>query len=448
MKNGSTKRLVLIVLFGLLLRLLYVVYLDSGFPISDSLDYDKRAMSLLDGRGYGDTFRPPLCPFFLAVVYWLFGHQYLAVKLIQSLFSAGTILLAYVLGKMLFDNHAALAGALIVAMYPSLIINCGQLLSETVYTAILTAMVLLVIIASRSKRRWLLRAAAGFLMGLGTLGKPVLLMFVPFWLVYETVSHKSLFIALRNLLPCILAALFAIAPWIAYNFARYDRFIYIDTNGGFNFWVGNNPQSTGKMEEYAVAAYFEFSDDFERQRELYKRALRFIRDNPIHFLRLFIAKVRIFTGIEGRQFSHLYVTNYYGKIPTLSLFIMLSAIVISFPLLAIFFLIGLFMLPRMEYGLGLMLTLLGYYILIHALSVTEARYHFPVVPLLATLAGYGMIKTKELHIAMKKSSKAKLLAIVSILGILLISWSLQIIAFIPRAQTMLAPLGNVSFLPY
>jgi hypothetical protein len=52
--------------------------------------------------------------------------------------------------------------------------------------------------------------------------------------------------ALRQTALIILIACVVLAPNIIRNYAVFERFVPISTNGGINFLIGNNPQSTGK----------------------------------------------------------------------------------------------------------------------------------------------------------------------------------------------------------
>ena len=51
--------------------------------------------------------------------------------------------------------------------------------------------------------------------------------------------------SLRYLSLSAIVAIAILAPWTIRNYIVFDRFVPISTNGGFNFWRGNNDVTTG-----------------------------------------------------------------------------------------------------------------------------------------------------------------------------------------------------------
>ena len=73
-------------------RLGFVLTLEHRLYWPDEVAFDKIALGLLNGEGYqSGPFRAnPVLPFFLAVVYKVFGHIYIAPRIIQSFIGALT----------------------------------------------------------------------------------------------------------------------------------------------------------------------------------------------------------------------------------------------------------------------------------------------------------------------------------------------------------------------
>lgn len=77
-----------------------VIYVLQGYevPPQDTLDYDEIALNLLRGDGFVArenwfgfelrSWRAPFYPFFLALVYGIFGYHHLAVRLVQCVVGA------------------------------------------------------------------------------------------------------------------------------------------------------------------------------------------------------------------------------------------------------------------------------------------------------------------------------------------------------------------------
>ena len=100
---------------GLLLRLWYFLDLVRqpffGFPIVDSLTYDRLATEILAGGTAAGFFRPPLYPFFLSATYLLVGHHQAAVVWVQFLLGLATVVPVFLLAERWFGGVTAAVAA-------------------------------------------------------------------------------------------------------------------------------------------------------------------------------------------------------------------------------------------------------------------------------------------------------------------------------------------------
>lgn len=170
---------IFVVAFGL--RLAFVSWLDPS-PASGATDdswfYHFSARGLVDGRGFVFPGRgeptaqwPPGYPAVLAAVYVLPGPDILMAKLLNVSLGALTASLVFVLGAMLWDRAVGVVAGLLFACFPSHIFHATLLLTEVVYTALLTGILLLFFVAVR-RRPWpvvALGLAAGVGLGVATL---------------------------------------------------------------------------------------------------------------------------------------------------------------------------------------------------------------------------------------------------------------------------------------
>ncbi len=83
--------------------------------------------------------RPPLYVWMVALGFKLFGVNELAGRLPLALIGILTLLLAYRVGRRLFDERAGLACALVLATAPVFLFQCRQLSSDVIYYASLLA---------------------------------------------------------------------------------------------------------------------------------------------------------------------------------------------------------------------------------------------------------------------------------------------------------------------
>jgi hypothetical protein len=90
------------------------------------------------------------------------------------------------------------------------------------------------------------------------------------------------------------------APWVGYNYTVHGQLLLTSTNGGLNFWIGNNPAATGEyirpgdVDESIVVSVANWPE-IARDRFFYMRGLQFIRSSPGPFLELAGRKLLYFT---------------------------------------------------------------------------------------------------------------------------------------------------------
>ncbi|MFC2161143.1 ArnT family glycosyltransferase, partial [Acidobacteriota bacterium] len=248
---NNRKVLLFILIICLLLRLVWISIYSPIILTDDPKAYDSIAKGLIQGEGYHEelkrAFRPPGYPYFLAALYSLFGDHPLPVTLVQSILAVFTCLLLFLLGKRLASERTGLWTAGFFAVYPQFIRYPGNLYVETlfIFLFIFGMVVLFDLIKNPSNLKSI---TAGILFGLSALVREVtLLMILPIllWaiLMMKGLSDKKQMG--KKLSVFILFFALTISPWAIRNFFLFHSFVPISTNGGFNFYMGNNPIATG-----------------------------------------------------------------------------------------------------------------------------------------------------------------------------------------------------------
>ncbi|MCP4249522.1 MAG: tetratricopeptide repeat protein [bacterium] len=192
-------------------------------------------------------FRPPLCPYFLAAIYAVFGHSYVAVRVIQLLLGSVSCVLAYLLGRRLFDRTAAMVCGLIMAGYWVFIYFDSELREVVLLGPIHLAMI--VGLLSLRRRLGLTRAlGCGALLGLAVLGKPNSLLFLPVaigWLLVVSRRQQHWRAGLRSSLLLAVGCLGVVATATVRNAVIAGEAVLVSSNGGINLYIANNPRATG-----------------------------------------------------------------------------------------------------------------------------------------------------------------------------------------------------------
>ncbi len=85
------------------------------------------------------------------------------------------------------------------------------------------------------------------------------------------------------------------APWWAYNYARYGQFIRLDLAAGMVLYTGNNPLNVsgggvGKGQDVNLGVFPTVTDPVQRDEVLRHAAVQYIKANPAHFIAMMPVK--------------------------------------------------------------------------------------------------------------------------------------------------------------
>jgi len=276
-----------------------LVYILQGYevPPQDTPDYDEIALNLLRGEGFVArdnwfgfelrSWRPPFYPFFLALVYGAWGYSHQAVKLVQAIIGACTVVLVYDLARRLRPQAALLAGLLAV-VYGPLVAISAEVMTETWFTflVVLSAWFLVDPIgADRVRRSSLL--AGGVAIGLSALTRPVGLLFLPAFAL--AALWRGGFQNFRRIFWVTLAICCTILPWSLRNYQVHDAWVPISTHGGFILSRSNAAEPAWRREHgwgIEESFFHRIPSETERDRYWFRQGISFIRSHPGTYLRL------------------------------------------------------------------------------------------------------------------------------------------------------------------
>ena len=246
------------------LRLIYLLQLRAtplfDSPGLDSAYYLDQAKAIAGGDwiGSGVFFMGPLYAYFLALVGLAVGFSTLNLLLVQCLLGSTGVVLLYFLGCRLFDRPTAIAAALGMATYGMLIQYDNHFLMEWLLTLLVLG-VLVQLAAVGPRSRIVSVALGGALLGLAALARASLLAFAPAALLWlglggETglagersskSGHPPARVRRRWLLAYAAGLAAVIAPITLRNAVIGGDRVLITSNGGLNFFIGNNPIGRG-----------------------------------------------------------------------------------------------------------------------------------------------------------------------------------------------------------
>lgn len=428
--KDNKKTVLFLFLLALGARLIYVFFFEQYPLMQDDLYYNIIAKNILQGNGFSyDSANPaasrgPLYPLFLAVTYFVFGHDYNAVRVLQAIIGAITCVLIYLIGKKAFNAAIGCYASLIAAIYPALVGFSGFLFSETL-AAFLLSLAILFYFFSIDKKTLFMFIITGLIFGLLILCYPKFL-FLPFIFglsVYFFNKFRMGFF--KYFLGLIVGVVFAVTPWTLRNFNKFGKFIPVATGAGTTLWYATLPQDNIEWQfnrEPLLSEFKRFFRDpqshFEQEEFFFsvrtneffaRKALNNIRSKPLLFFKLsakrffrqwFSSNGNSFYMLRGTIGSYLLNKN-YGILFTKILLALFQAYIILFGCLGI---LTEFNSQKKNIFSPILLSIL-YSSIINSIFITEARYQIPVLGLLFIYAAVGsrwaflrISKTKELSL--------------------------------------------------
>ncbi len=354
----------------------YDPYLIEDPLEGDGIGYALLGWNLKNGDGFTwDTITPtsyrmPGYPILLSLVFTLDGLNLVAVRLLQALISALTILPVYGVAYFLAGNRVGLFAAAGVALYPLLIYMTGWIYSETLLLLLLWVGVFL-LVKGFLQSRLTIGILAGIFFGLAALVRPEIALFplpVFLWGAFSHWGRPRLWVAGASQIAIVAVLL----PWSIRNTIVNHQFVPLTTSSGSNFYAGNNPAAHG-----GSAWTFPLSgkSEIESDRELAGRAIDWISQHPMAALGNTIQKgVKFFSPLSFET-SNIPVSRWVWVV---------NVIFILFLTMAGW---GAWKTWRLIPGAVLFLLVL-WYLLMALVFYGGSRVALPVVPALIVFAAY------------------------------------------------------------
>ena len=485
-----------IFLVALILRLVPVIALRQvGIGLDDMFQYDMLARSLVAGNGYrwyaqGDldliqyyfridlssrydprgeltSFRPPLYPAFLALVYFIAGvgtNRFFIARLVQTLLAASMAPLTYALALRFFPDRrrVAVIAAWVISLYPMLVLYPLSLATENLFFVLTLSSVLVLLKASESletpavpqkpllpfwqaifQARWFI--LAGILLGLTALTRSVALAFAGLavlWVWFMLRQWKMAAVVFATLALVTL-------PWMVRNSLLHHRLVGIESALGYDLYLGYYPSGTGTFQYPQSLDLMSMLDDGLRDQVGRARAWEFIQADPGRFPTLVVLRAGHFFGLERRVLTYFYSNDYFGYMPTPLLLAIAALVLLPFVFISTSSVFGL-ALVRWRKETSLLALFLFGYITPHLLIIAEDRFHLTTVPFLAILAAFCWTSGWPALKARWQTRGGKVALLLAVLTVVLLfsNWGLELWHDAAKLAQLLGPNGNISCFSY
>jgi tetratricopeptide (TPR) repeat protein len=380
-------------------------------PVIDGQVYDEWAMAIKNGKAPAEPFyQDPLYPYFLAVIYSVFGHNYVAVYVIQLLLGIGLLWFIFDTTRMVFDRRAGIIAALLAALNKPLIFYEGQI-EKTALAVFLVGLFVWMFVRALNSRRLVWQFLSGLALGLAALTRANLLIFAPLlpllllFLRQQAGGPRLVFAwNSRQIAPALWALAgiaIVIAPVAVRNTILAKEFTLTTTQSGQNLYIGNSEYNrTGQYvsppwvrpnPEFEQTDFREYADkaagrklSYSQVSDFYTSAtLKAITGSPGRALGLFARKLLLyFNDYEVPDNQDLYFFSRYSWVLRIPL--------IGFGIIFALGLAGILLLRQRPVPRGsLIVFFFGYALSVIAFYVFS-RYRLPSLPALLPFAG-GMV---------------------------------------------------------
>lgn len=386
-------KLITICVIAIILRVIWAVLIPI-IPISDSVAYDTFAQNILTHGTFGWTgdrptsFWPVGTSAIYSLIYLLFGHNYPAIAGFNILCTIAIIILSNLLCNRFFENkNIGLYTCIAIAIWPTLIAYTTILASELPYMAFLMG-AFYFFTHPNNKKPILTACLAGGLFAAAYYIRPLAIITIAIGAFYLFINKQILTSVSRFLISLSILAIL-VSPWAYRNYTLYDAFIPMSTNGGATLWMGNQEHTDGGY--VSTPPELAHLDEHSRNSLLKQQAIEYIKEQPLTFIYRTTQKFIIFhsretIGIswnaEGikKSFGEAYITPL--KIITQLFWSLIMACSLAGVVLFI-----------KHHGFWKtafhpFILLWGSSAAIHAIIVSQDRYHIPVIPFITAFSAY------------------------------------------------------------
>lgn len=342
MKHSDSKFLLFFLVAAFLFKLVFLVQF-SALPIFhvvelDELFHVQAAQQLLKNHFVTPHvfFRAPLYIYLLGV-FSAVSQNLFFLRLAQSVIGLGTLFYIYQLSTLIFSEKTGRVTAILSLFFSMFLFYDSMLLITGLITFLNTAALYYLYAYLKEKKEWSLYLSF-FLFGLSAVARPNILIILPFLWIFLLIKKQ---IDWKQALLVIFLVLLPILPVTLYNYHYSKELILVSSQGGINFYLGNNENANGftprtDTEYFSFGSYKDSVSLYAEKKaeELseyheplspagisafwYDRGKMFWKQQPQQAFSLFVKKSLLyFQGIEipnNRNFRFFADRNFLWKI--------------------------------------------------------------------------------------------------------------------------------------
>jgi len=197
------------------------------YQVHDSQEYKALAINIIKKHKFSwddepVTFRTPFYPFFISLIFLIFGIKDFPVMFFQVIFSTITVYIVYLIAKKVYNEKIALISSILFTFDPLSIFYSSLYMSETIFIFLFLLSIYFFVIKNYG--------ISALFLSLSSLTKPIsLYSFLIFFPFFKKIKNMILFFLIFSILPLL---------WSLRNYKNYKVFKFTSIDG-FNLLYYN-----------------------------------------------------------------------------------------------------------------------------------------------------------------------------------------------------------------
>jgi Dolichyl-phosphate-mannose-protein mannosyltransferase len=362
------------------------------------------ALSLATGKGFFGPYPgyeaitaliAPVYPFLSAIGYKIFHLDSFAgvifCQTMNSAFSAATCWPIYAVGKKIFGEKVGLASAWLWVVLPYAVLYPLEWTWDQSLAALMLALIMWATFSLRDSASPLHWSAYGILWGFTAMVNPTICVLFPFLLAWIAFGRwRSAQPVATLVVRAVFLFVLTLLPWTIRNYYAVDGFVFVKSNFGLEFWLGNNPavKEVASPDLHPISNYMErvqliLSGEPNYNQLKQQQAMAYIRSHPRTFLKNTFDRV-----------ADTWAATYDSRVdPWIPLLHLSKADVWFCSVFSVLSFAGLILAARANFldtlplAMCLLLFPIPYYI-----THTGLRYRHPIDPFLTILTVYALFR--------------------------------------------------------
>jgi hypothetical protein len=263
-------------------------YVDESMYYIFSKNLLEKSLFSLDGV-HPTAVKSPGISFFYYLVLSIYDSIIL-LRIFNFIALSISLLLIFLIIQELSNSKFALLGLILASISPLFFYTASTLYPQTVATTLL--LIILYIIRRNQKLNTTNYFILGILAGILIITIPSflpLMMVVALWRIFDLKDYKGILFLMT-------IAILVNIPWTIRNYKLFDSFVFITTDGGTNFILGNSENTTPNagvntdISNYKQDVVENSFNEFQTDQYYKKQALNWINENKLDAIKLYFLK--------------------------------------------------------------------------------------------------------------------------------------------------------------